>query len=706
VGGGGGTPAGAPDFDFTPEPDQAVAYQIDPMHSGAQLGTKIVPPLRQLWMKQFAAGVSYPVMADSRVFVSVNPTDGRDAPTVQAFDAASGDTLWRSEPIEDDFIFTPVHLAYDRGQLFAMNEGGNVVAFEPGNGGVRWHAQLEGVYGFGAMPIAAGGALFLAGAGEKTLFVLDERDGHVVYRGNAQGIGHPTLGGDMLFSSGGCHETDGMEARTGNVLWHYQEDCSGGGGERTVFHNGLLWVGDSGLIALDAKTGARVAELEAPMPFWQISAVGDDLVLPSMYRGNALEVFDAANGSLRWSVALPAFPVLPVLIAPGYAFVLGGDQSEDKYLYGFNLDTHERAWKSSEPAAASFITTGTEPFQAMAAAGGRIVVAYGHSLSAYIPASSMEPPPSKCGNFVVEGEEVCDDGNSVDSDYCSAGCDAVTGSCGDGIVQDNETCDDNGASCSDTCQKAYPGVMLAAGNNETCGLRADGSVRCWGKPWGTNDRPDRSMRYIGAYDATAAGLLTDSSALFWGRWSQLPPAAGPFLKLEPGLDSYCAIRTSGALECWKVMAPIPTGEFTELAAADSKYCALTKAGELSCFGNGAVLPWGGKYRSVAMGFTATCAIRDDRTLECSDNVEPPPGEFAAVTVGYEFQCGIRTSGEVACWGRLTGRGGSGRTLDPPSGKFALIDAGWQHVCGVRVDGTAVCWGANEDGQATAPADFP
>jgi hypothetical protein len=75
-------------------------------------------------------------------------------------------------------------------------------------------------------------------------------------------------------------------------------------------------------------------------------------------------------------------------------------------------------------------------------------------------------------------------------------------------------------------------------------------------------------------------------------------------------------------------------------------------------------------------------------------------------VGYEFQCGIRTSGEVACWGRLTGRGGSGRTLDPPSGKFALIDAGWQHVCGVRVDGTAVCWGANEDGQATAPADFP
>ena len=55
-----------------------------------------------------------------------------------------------------------------------------------------------------------------------------------------------------------------------------------------------------------------------------------------------------------------------------------------------------------------------------------------------------------CGNFVVEGDEACDDGNAVDGDYCSANCDAVTGSCGDGVVQPGETCDlgpGNGNGC-------------------------------------------------------------------------------------------------------------------------------------------------------------------------------------------------------------------------------------------------------------------
>jgi alpha-tubulin suppressor-like RCC1 family protein len=133
-------------------------------------------------------------------------------------------------------------------------------------------------------------------------------------------------------------------------------------------------------------------------------------------------------------------------------------------------------------------------------------------------------------------------------------------------------------------------------------------------------------------------------------------------------------------------------------------CALTAGGELDCFHLGIGLRWGGTFRAVAVGGDDTCAIRDDGTLFCSGDVEPPPGEFTAVSAGYYYHCGLRTNGEIACWGMLTAR--NSVSLSPPPGKFALIDAGWQHACAIRTDGVTVCWGANEGGQSTPPSDFP
>ena len=49
--------------------------------------------------------------------------------------------------------------------------------------------------------------------------------------------------------------------------------------------------------------------------------------------------------------------------------------------------------------------------------------------------SDMEMILPVCGDLIMAGREVCDDGNNEDGDYCSADCLTVTGSCGDGIVQ-------------------------------------------------------------------------------------------------------------------------------------------------------------------------------------------------------------------------------------------------------------------------------
>ena len=67
--------------------------------------------------------------------------------------------------------------------------------------------------------------------------------------------------------------------------------------------------------------------------------------------------------------------------------------------------------------------------------------------------SATDPEP-ECGNGVLEQGEVCDDGNTVDDEECSADCSEIPTpeSCGDGIVQAPEACDDGNQVDGDGCQ--------------------------------------------------------------------------------------------------------------------------------------------------------------------------------------------------------------------------------------------------------------
>ena len=56
-----------------------------------------------------------------------------------------------------------------------------------------------------------------------------------------------------------------------------------------------------------------------------------------------------------------------------------------------------------------------------------------------------------CGDHVIEGTEICDDGNTSDGDLCAADCSALTPICGDGIKLGNEVCDDGNTSDGDWC---------------------------------------------------------------------------------------------------------------------------------------------------------------------------------------------------------------------------------------------------------------
>ena len=64
-----------------------------------------------------------------------------------------------------------------------------------------------------------------------------------------------------------------------------------------------------------------------------------------------------------------------------------------------------------------------------------------------------------CGDGLARGDEECDDGNDVDGDGCSASCELEF--CGDGVLDEGEECDDGNRQGKDGCNRK---CML-----ETCG---------------------------------------------------------------------------------------------------------------------------------------------------------------------------------------------------------------------------------------------
>ena len=94
---------------------QAVAYQIDPAHTGSQ-SDGLTPPLVQRWSRELGnqfSTISYPLIAEGKVFVLVdNGTD--NGTNLYALDEATGATVWG--PFRDTAgSFNFAGLAYDAG---------------------------------------------------------------------------------------------------------------------------------------------------------------------------------------------------------------------------------------------------------------------------------------------------------------------------------------------------------------------------------------------------------------------------------------------------------------------------------------------------------------------------------------------------------------------------------------------------------------
>lgn len=257
---------------------------------------------------------------------------------------------------------------------------------------------------------------------------------------------------------------------------------------------------------------------------------------------------------------------------------------------------------------------------------------------------------------------------------------------------------------------------IAAGGAHSCALRDDGTVVCWGSqgpvptipgvlglghktPLGDNEHPGdleialgAPAKAIAAGDQHTCAILADGRVRCWGEGAD-------------GRLGLANVEDIGGDERPVDVATVRLpAEAVTLVAGGRHTCAV--------LANGRVMCWG-MNDNGQLGHGNTSTVGDD---EHPDDASPIAlgGEVRSIAAGFNHNCAVLSTGDVVCWGDgASGRLGYGNTstigdnegpssagtVDLGSGRQAVeISAGSQHTCARADNGSLYCWGVHQDGQ--------
>ena len=378
---------------------QATAYQLDAQHSGYSQDAGVAPPLTHRWTVDMGQAVSYPLIADGRVFVIVRNAD-QYGTVLRALDAATGATLW-SRSLGGSYYWSG-H-AYGAGRVYAINGDGLMSAFDPATGATVWAAQMPGQYSFSSEPTYYDGVVYTGGAGSGgTLYAVDAATGGVLWSQSVANGDHssPAVDDARVFVSYACPNVYAFDRRSGAPAWAHNPGCSGGGGRTPVLGAGRLFVrdGSSGIV-FDAATGQiRDSFSSGPAP-----VVAGNLAL--FVADGKLGAQDATTGAPRWgwtpedASRVTAAPIA----ANGVAYV----GTSSGALVALDLQSGAAVWRTTLGAEvpAPDEHNVSSPVAGLGAGEGILVVPAGTSLIAFAgsgaaplaggggPPTAQTPPP-------------------------------------------------------------------------------------------------------------------------------------------------------------------------------------------------------------------------------------------------------------------------------------------------------------------------
>jgi outer membrane protein assembly factor BamB len=349
-------------------PGQAVAYQINPAHTGSQFDN-VSPPLGKRWTRDLGGLVSYPLIAGGKVYVT-------NFLGLHALDATTGATVWG--PIALGGNHNTAAAAYEDGRVFAFNGSGLLRGFDATTGAELWSRQLSGQEFLGP-PTALGGTVYVNGY--PTLFAVSAQDGSIKWSApNAGGLhSSPTVSPTGVYVSYACGRALALSPATGAILWQHTPSCFGIVGKTTVLFGGRVYVRGGSLEdeALDMGAGIQVAGFAAgPAPAFNGST-------GYFLNGTTLEARDISSGTLRWSFAGDGTLSTAPIVVNGIVYI--GSNSGN--LYALSEGTGANVWIGTVGAAVTPPDEGnaSQPLTGLGAGEGLVVVPALNLLVAYQP---------------------------------------------------------------------------------------------------------------------------------------------------------------------------------------------------------------------------------------------------------------------------------------------------------------------------------
>ncbi len=353
----------------------AIAYQMNPAHTGAVSFNNIALPLGSAWSVDLGGSPSYALIVGGKVFVTASINSNSQ---MWALNAATGATIWG--PIALSGV---VNAAYDAGRLFVVSGSTTsqvVAALDPSTGNSLWSATVPGGW-FPEPPVAADGVVYTTNGGAVAAF--DESNGAMLWSGAIGGTsGIVALTADGVYGSSPCTSTD-LQPLVGTVLWTHNSGCSGGGGATPVVSGGVLYSPDSAASSsgtvFDAENGTVNGTYSA-------SAIPAFTATTGFFLNNGtLQGLARTNNQVLWSFAGDGQLSSAPIVVSNYVFI--GSASGNLYALDATMGT--QVWTQNLGAAIPFSANyGGGIYTGLAAGDGLLVVPSGTKVTAYTLSTS------------------------------------------------------------------------------------------------------------------------------------------------------------------------------------------------------------------------------------------------------------------------------------------------------------------------------
>jgi len=371
-------------------PEQARNFQVNTTHTGSS-SEPLIPPLKQKWVVNFGQPISYPLIADGKVFVTVKVPTGQGT-TLYALDSTNGAIVWSSALGGNSWWSAS---CYENGRVFAMNGSGLLRAFDGATGNVIWSVQFPQSI-WDAPPTVFQGVVYVSG--ELKVHAVNANSGAVLWSSSVVNgdMSSPAVTNDGVYVSYSCPNVYKLDPATGAKIWFYSPGCSGGGGKTAALYNGKLYVRDFSDTIFDSQTGTIIGSFNAKNTPAFSGSRGFFLNGPHFFGSfGTLQARDVNTNAVLWSFAGDGRLQSAVLVVNDYVYV-GSSLGK---LYAVNAATGQQAWVTTAGTSIPYVDEQnvSQPLTSFAAGEGLLVVPTSTTLVAY--ENDKTPPTLTWGSL-------------------------------------------------------------------------------------------------------------------------------------------------------------------------------------------------------------------------------------------------------------------------------------------------------------------